>query len=214
MTESNLPPQDRSGWQPPADKGEAKARAKAEKAYRKASRPWYKKKRFLLPLALVAIIVIVSVSNTGGGGDDTVVGGGDARGANCTQTYPDQQETDRCADANGLVTLGGVEVTAKNFRRVSDGVGGKEICTDVSLVNKSDESKDFNVFDYKLQTPDGEVKSFELTLQSTLSSGVIISGGKKAGRVCFTDVPAKGQFVFIYKPAAFSSDRGIWLFKL
>ena len=45
------------------------ADAKAEKAYAKASRPWFKKKRFILPLGLVALIVIFA--GTSGGGDNT-----------------------------------------------------------------------------------------------------------------------------------------------
>ncbi|MDI3213697.1 hypothetical protein [Arthrobacter sp. AL12] len=47
----------------PDAKREGKAHAAAEKAYRKASRPWFKKKRFLIPLIIVAIIIIVNVSN-------------------------------------------------------------------------------------------------------------------------------------------------------
>ena len=43
-----------------------KAQAAADKAYRKAQRPWFKKKRFILPLALVVLIVIAQI---GGGGD-------------------------------------------------------------------------------------------------------------------------------------------------
>jgi tRNA_anti-like len=46
-------------------KGDAKARAAADKAYRKASRPWFKKKRFILPLILVAVMIISSMANAG-----------------------------------------------------------------------------------------------------------------------------------------------------
>ena len=48
---------------------DAKARAKAEKAYQKASRPWYKKKRFI-SLGVIALIGIGSALS-GGGGSDT-----------------------------------------------------------------------------------------------------------------------------------------------
>lgn len=37
----------------------------AAKAHRKAMRPWFKKKRFILPLALIALVVFVSVLNGG-----------------------------------------------------------------------------------------------------------------------------------------------------
>ena len=47
---------------------EAKARAKGEKAFQKASRPWFKKKRFWA-LGVIAIFAVGSAM--GGGGGDT-----------------------------------------------------------------------------------------------------------------------------------------------
>lgn len=44
-----------------------KAAAKAAKAYAKATRPWFKKKRFIIPAALVGLMVIGSA--LGGGGE-------------------------------------------------------------------------------------------------------------------------------------------------
>lgn len=49
--------------------GNPKADAKAAKAYAKASRPFYAKKRFWL-LGVVALIVIVAVASSGGSKDD------------------------------------------------------------------------------------------------------------------------------------------------
>lgn len=63
MTDPTPPP----AYQPGQDN--PKAAAKAAKAYAKASRPWFKKKRFIIPAALVAIIAIGSVAS-GGGGDE------------------------------------------------------------------------------------------------------------------------------------------------
>lgn len=51
---------------------DARAQAKAEKAYRKATRPWFKKKRFILPLAIVLLIAIIQIAN--GGGDTGTTG--------------------------------------------------------------------------------------------------------------------------------------------
>lgn len=42
-----------------------KAQAAAEKAYLKASRPWFKKKRFIIPLIFVLIMIISSIANGG-----------------------------------------------------------------------------------------------------------------------------------------------------
>jgi hypothetical protein len=44
---------------------DGKAQAAADKAYHKASRPWFKKKRFLFPLIIVVIMIISSISNAG-----------------------------------------------------------------------------------------------------------------------------------------------------
>ncbi len=59
--------------QQPQSAKEAKAEAKAEKARQKAMRPWYKKKRYIIPLAIVAIIVVAAIA--GGGDTGTEVAG-------------------------------------------------------------------------------------------------------------------------------------------
>lgn len=51
----------------------SKAQAKADKAYQKAMRPWFKKKRFIVPLILVALMVIGSALS---GGDDATTNPG------------------------------------------------------------------------------------------------------------------------------------------
>lgn len=50
------------------------AQAKADKAYAKAMRPWYKKKRFLFPLVLIVLIVITpdQGKKSGHGGEPTI----------------------------------------------------------------------------------------------------------------------------------------------
>jgi hypothetical protein len=52
---------------------DGKAQAAADKAYRKASRPWFKKKRFLFPLIIVVIMIISSISNAGKGDSSATV---------------------------------------------------------------------------------------------------------------------------------------------
>lgn len=60
MTETPTPP----------TQSNPRAEAKAAKAYAKATRPWYKKKRWLGLIALVAIIAIAAASSGGSGSDD------------------------------------------------------------------------------------------------------------------------------------------------
>lgn len=68
MTDQQTPP-------PPASASprDAKAQAKADKAYRKASRPWFKKKRVIVPLALLLVIIMSQLA--GGGGDKAATPG-------------------------------------------------------------------------------------------------------------------------------------------
>ena len=61
---------------PPADRRTAKAAAKAEKARAKALRPWYAKKRFIVPLALVALVVVVGALGSGSDDNTTTAAGG------------------------------------------------------------------------------------------------------------------------------------------
>jgi len=57
---------DQGQGQPIETAKQARERARGEKAYRKASRPFYKKKRVLLPLALLVLIGIIVVASSGG----------------------------------------------------------------------------------------------------------------------------------------------------
>ena len=126
-------------------------------------------------------------------------------------SYPDQQAgNDRCADASDAVTLDDVKVTATPLKRT-----GNSLCTSVKYNNNSSKTVSFNVFDWKLQLPTGEVKdAFDSTISSNeLGSGDLVAGGTKTGTVCY-EVAASGQFILIYKPSFWSDSRGIWINKL
>jgi hypothetical protein len=124
------------------------------------------------------------------------------------KSYPDQQpDHDHCADASGKVTMDSVQVTATPLQqRQSD------LCTNVTYVNSSDKTISFNVFDWKLQVPTGEVKdAFDSgSADNPLGSGDLVRGGTKDGTLCYA-VPGGGQYILIYKPTFWSDDRGIWV---
>lgn len=65
---SNTPPVAPQGT---GNYGDAKAQAKAAKAYAKAQRPWYKKKRWIALIVIVAIILVTQLS----GGDESSADG-------------------------------------------------------------------------------------------------------------------------------------------
>ena len=57
------------GWNgQPLSPEQAAAQARAAKAYAKAQRPWFKKKRFVVPIGAVALMTVVGI---GGGGSES-----------------------------------------------------------------------------------------------------------------------------------------------
>jgi hypothetical protein len=128
-------------------------------------------------------------------------------------SYPDHQATDHCAALGSPVLDFGQTVTASNARRLPGLLNRSEICADVTYLNRSNDTKNYNRFDWKLQTPTGKVQSFQIT-GATLGSGQLVSGGTTSGSVCFDDGGEHGQFVLIWKPDVVRPDRGIWLVQM
>lgn len=194
---------------------DAKAQAKAEKAYRKAQRPWYKKKRFILPLALIALIIIISIANAGG--DDTAStepdSGSSAPSAEeSAPAFPGAQEGDVIGEPGETLDLGDAQVTATPVA-AGDDTFGATICSTVTLNNSSDEAIDFNALDWMLQNPGGTIMNIGFGgSENALSAGQIAPGGTATGDVCFDGEPAPGQYVLFYEPVfSFFSDRAAWV---
>lgn len=159
--------------------------------------------------AFVLLIVIVAIA---GGGSNSGSNSNTANESCAGKTYPDKQPGDICADAAGTVTLDGVSVTAKPFTAKSDAFSGKALCSSVTIKNGTNETQDYNIFNFKVQTPSGTVDTTSTgNIHSTLGSGALVAGGTKTGLVCADDSNEKGQYVLIYDPSPFSDERGIWL---
>jgi hypothetical protein len=203
---ATLPP----GWQPDPAWGPAPAGWPL----------WIEKKSHLTRSILlgVAALVVLCV-----GGCVAVVAGGIFKTANTQhsrseagakscegKSYADHQKNnDHCAEANGMVSVEDVEVTARPLVRDA----AQSICTTVSYQNNSKKTVSFNLLDWKLQAPSGEVDN-NLFVGGDLGSGELVPGGSKTGSVCFDPVGGAGQFVLIYKPSIWGGERGIWLYDL
>ncbi|MEV8436928.1 DUF4352 domain-containing protein [Actinosynnema sp. NPDC051121] len=198
--------------------GDARARAKAEKAYRKAQRPWYQKKRFILPLALVVVIVIIKLS---AGDDDrpTVVSPGDstsaAREPGAQPAFPGATDKDVVAQAGDTVDADGLRVTTTSLV-AGDATLGPTLCTTVTYDNQSGRPATFNGgFDWKLQSPNGAIlANTPIGSDNLLKSGELAPGGKMTADVCFDAKQGNsaGQFVVLLDPTfRFSSDRIAWV---
>lgn len=225
------PPPPPSGF--PTDPKEAKAQAKAAKAHAKAIRPWYKKKRYI---ALLAIVALFAISLASSGSDDnkastntTADGSTETTAEKSTETtattsgdeasktlFPgraDAQNEDQERNIGESAKLSGYTgtVTSAGFQqKVSDFEDGGYVVIEVTIENRDDKAQAYNTFDWRLQTPNGQVIDPGFTSNQTLGSGDLVSGGKVSGKVVFEVGDAKGDFYIIYKPDAFDAARGIW----
>ncbi len=166
----------------------------------------------LVAVALFAVLVVIIIIAVASGGGSTPK----PPNATCQgKTYPDQQPDDVCADAAGTVNMGDVSVTATAPKLTKGSLGRKAQCSNVTVKNTSKESQNFNILNFKIQTPAGIVDTTSAwNMDSTLGSGTLVTGGTKTGLVCAGDSAEKGEYVFIYDPNPFTNERGIWLFKL
>jgi hypothetical protein len=187
--------------------------------------------------ALVLVIVIAAIAGGGGGKNDntsvntnatdttaapdtpanvtaqpTATTNTPKASGKCNQDYPDKQKGDLCPGS--AIELSGYTTTFTKGTRVPEGndVFGKAlICAEISILNRDDKSQSYNEFDFKLQTPGGDVQDITIHSQEPkLGSGSLVTGGTKSGKVCFEDPGANGRYVVIWKPDSFNADRGLW----
>lgn len=200
----------------------AKADAAAEKARAKAMRPWYKKKRFLLPLVLVLIVVIASIA--GGGDDDSKVAtdgttttSGDGGGAKKANTLfpgrPDAKKADIERNVGQSAELSGYTVTIvkAGFQgEISEFEKDGYLVADVTVLNRDDKAQSYNVFEWKLITPAGQIIDPTITSKKQLGSGDLAKDGTVSGQVIWEVGSQKGDYYVIYDPADFGDERGVW----
>lgn len=203
---STPPPPDGSAPPPPATGGtpaDAKAQRAAERAYAKASRPWYRKKRFLVPLGL---ILLVAVGSSLGGEDATTPDG--ASDSAATRTAPATgSETDEPAPTTGIgapARDGSFEFTLSSVDCGQSTVGGEfiqeeaqgQFCLlEVSVTNIGDEAQ--FLFADNQYLYDGQDRRFSADSAATFATdpdnGLLLDeinpGNNLTGTIVF-DVPA------------------------
>lgn len=152
---SDAPPPPNPEQQPPESARDAKARAKGEKAYAKAQRPWYKKKRFILPLGLLLLIIIIGVATSGGeDGTDVADPGSDGQEDPAPQDEDEEGEDEATTTGVGSPARDGrFEFTVSSFECGESTVGdgpfqeeaqGQFCLMEVTVENIGDESQFFS----------------------------------------------------------------------
>jgi hypothetical protein len=144
---------------PPSAPYNPKADHKAAKAYAKATRPWYKKKRWIL--AIVVVVIIVAIAAGGGSSDDSPekVSGESSTSTDAGAKDSDKKDSgDDKAGTKGnpikvgeTVKLKGTQYTVESAK-TSDTIGGEYteekaggifVVVELTIENKKDETKTF-----------------------------------------------------------------------
>ena len=165
--------------------GSPKAAAKAARAYAKAMRPWYKKKRFIIPAALVALGIAGSAGSSSESTSTTPADTG-AGGTTASAKVASAGGSAKAAKAGdgkhgkvgqALTNAGTTyEVTSV---RTADKIGdpdllgaaadGRFVIVSLELTNNKDETKTFSDAMAKIVTADG--KEYETSDKAVLSFG-------------------------------------------
>ena len=185
-----------------------RADAKAEKAYAKASRPWYKKKRWIALIAFIALIAIFAATNgSDSGGPEQVGGSSSSDDGGAASDEGAASDSDKAGSKSNPIKLGetvkleGTEYTVKSAKRTSS-VGGQFleekangvfVVVKLTIENKKNETKTF--VDEAAKFIGSNDKKY-----STDSEGTIASAGE--GDESFIlmdmqpDVPESGILVY------------------
>lgn len=216
------PPQ---GWQQPGQPqqplthAQASAQARGAKAHAKALRPWFKKKRFLLPIGLVLLFAIIGIG--GSGNDPAPVAGLPAEtrqavesadeaasseeptdDAKAKEEAPAEQELPGIGDT---VAAGDWEFKVTKFKCGEDEVGseylnkkaqGQFCMLNITATNNGDDEGTIDSSSQKLTDKDGKEYSSdsEASLYEDSDSMLFLEGvnpGNTAKGLVVFDVPKK-----------------------
>lgn len=127
---------------------------------------------------------------------------------------PDAQKEDQNVALGESVRLSGYTtvVTSAEFQpTVSEFETDGYLVVDVTIANRDAEAQPYNYFDFKLQTPKGQVIDPTVSsIEGALNAGDLIKGGTVSGKIVWEVGATKGDFFVIYKPDPFDAARGLW----
>lgn len=102
-----------------------------------------------------------------------------------------------------------VAVSAAFEEQLNDFATEGYVVVDVTVVNRDDTTQPVNPFDWRLQTPAGQVLDITF-LGDNFAGSDLVTGGSISGQVVFEIGGTRGDFFLIYKPDPFDAARGIW----
>lgn len=187
-------------------------------------KPLWKKKRFIIPAALVTLVAAVSVI----GGDDeessttanttyqeAPMNEAPVNEAPVNEAQMNEAVEETASKTNGQIgeTLDSKDlfVTASNLRVVSD-VIGNYTCIDANFVNNRNTEVDISAFgDFELTDSNKVTLNSTIGGESTAESVKLGPGGTKNVTTCFKNDGTSGEVTITYSPMfSFSNDQLTW----
>ena len=189
---------------------EAAAEAKAAKAKAKALRPWFKKKRIIVPLALVVLIGLSTAMNGGKSG-----GSSEATGSDSTS---EEAAPEAMAKIGDTVTDGDWSYVVSNLKCGVKQVGssllgaeaqGQFCIVSISATNNGTKADYFLGSDHKLYDVNGSEYESDSSAWIYLEDNMLLDkvnpGNTSKGQIVF-DVPESADLDYILVTSSFLSD--------
>jgi hypothetical protein len=188
-------------------------------------RPWYRKKRIMIPLVLAVIIGIAAVSSGGDDGDDMASNGGDdseeSQDENPNSSEddifpdrPDEKDGDKEREIGGAADLSGYTVTVTAAARQQQFNAFENegyLVAEATLLNRDNSAQSYNTFDWKLITPSGTIIDPCFCGTEQLGSGDLAAGGTVSGSLIWEIGDAAGDYYIIFDPEDIGDgNRGVW----
>lgn len=183
-------------------------------------------------IALAALIVLgIIIAAVSGGDDSPTVGSGDNSSQDSGSgegsgevagggvAFMGKTDKDTGANAGETITQKNVAITTTPLQTKQSEFMPPQLCTTITIKNDGDQQQSFNMFDWKMQDPNGAAKNGMPPFDNTGSgfdSGEIAPGGQTTGDLCFDGDPAvaPGEYVVLYQGNVFLSDRLAWVNQL
>lgn len=210
----------------------ARADAAAEKARAKAERPWFKKKRIILPLVLVVLIVIgIATSGNGDTGPELVTDDPEAEqaqeeaedAAEAAEEAQDEELAEEVAEGFGIgdtVAMGELEHTFHGARFFegdeffSPDEGTRWLLVDVEVTNTGNDSTAVSsIIMWSLVDADNRTRDQAITADEQGSvDGELGAGRSMRGEIAYTVADDQADWELIFSPQVFGFGQAIYTF--
>jgi hypothetical protein len=197
---------------------QANADAKAAKARAKAMRPWYKKKRFMIPLVLLVLIVFMTAADT----DSDIPEATSSNNSQAQQSSGDESSDESMVESNlsvgDSVTMGSLTHTLESVRWdqgqefLAPDAGTRWLVADIKLNNEGDDSAAISTM-LMWNLLDSDSRSSDMALgASTKGSldGELGSNRTLRGEIGFVVSEDEDTWELIFEPSVFGFGQAIY----